>query len=594
MFNISTKVAFYIAVIVTTLVSFVYFPKHKYEPGSNVITWDVSGYYWYLPAIFVHHDLKKQAYAPEVRAKYNLSADQSFDHPSGNKVNKYSVGMAVNFLPWFLAAHVVAQPLGYAADGFTWPYQLALQLGSLLWGLLGIWYLRRVLLLWYSDRTVAWVMLAYVLGSNYLNYISIDGAMSHNWLFTWYCLLLWHTHRFYQSPNVRQALWVGSIVGICTLMRPTDIISVFIPLLWGLKGMGSISEKLNFFRKNAGKIGVAALAFLAVAMIQPAYWKYATGDWFVYSYGDQHFSWLKPHFEDYLVGFRSGWLLYTPVMLLSWIGLFTYWRNGQHRIMLLVFALVNTWIVCAWDIWWYGGRAMVQSYPVMALGMAALLEQSWRRQWSAWLMTGLLALFVYYNIWYTHGLHKGGYIYADQMTKAYFYKIVGRWRFPEDVQKLYDTKEAYWDTPENPQVLFQSDFESDTTFVMPPGVPAINGAKSQYVSGSKEFTIPYMVNVSPGQFDWVRATATFRMPDKEWEVWKMPIIVLYFKSGDKTVKENVIRLPRLMNGGETKQICIDARSPNEPFDRAGVHLWRAGGEKIILMDDLKIEGFKND
>jgi hypothetical protein len=44
--------------------------------------------------------------------------------------------------------------LGYLADGFSTPYQLAMQLGALLMCLLGLWYLRKLLLEYYKDRTV--------------------------------------------------------------------------------------------------------------------------------------------------------------------------------------------------------------------------------------------------------------------------------------------------------------------------------------------------------------------------------------------------------------------------------------------------------
>ena len=35
-----------------------------------------------------------------------------------------------------------------------------------------------------------------------------------------------------------------------------------------------------------------------VGFIQLAYWKYASGEWLVYSYEDQGFSWLKPHLYE--------------------------------------------------------------------------------------------------------------------------------------------------------------------------------------------------------------------------------------------------------------------------------------------------------
>lgn len=60
------------------------------------------------------------------------------DEKSGNYIMKYSVGQALQFLPWFTLAHVAAGPLGFPADGFSSPYQYAISWGSLLIALLGI------------------------------------------------------------------------------------------------------------------------------------------------------------------------------------------------------------------------------------------------------------------------------------------------------------------------------------------------------------------------------------------------------------------------------------------------------------------------
>ena len=60
-------------------------------------------------------------------------------------------------------------------------------------------------------------------------------------------------------------------------------------------------------------------------MIQIFYWKYVTGEWLVYSYQDQGFSWLKDIiFCKAYIAIVQGWLVYTPVMILSLIGTYLW------------------------------------------------------------------------------------------------------------------------------------------------------------------------------------------------------------------------------------------------------------------------------
>jgi hypothetical protein len=75
-------------------VHFLYYPKWQQDGAEATISYDVSGYYMYLPAVFIYEDLKEVKFLDEVIAQYRPTADpyQVFTHESGNKVMKYSIG----------------------------------------------------------------------------------------------------------------------------------------------------------------------------------------------------------------------------------------------------------------------------------------------------------------------------------------------------------------------------------------------------------------------------------------------------------------------------------------------------------------------
>jgi len=62
-----------------------------------MLTWDVFGYYLYLPSYFIHHDiaLQQQEWLTHLLDKYEPTSTlyQAIQIENGNWVMKYSMGM---------------------------------------------------------------------------------------------------------------------------------------------------------------------------------------------------------------------------------------------------------------------------------------------------------------------------------------------------------------------------------------------------------------------------------------------------------------------------------------------------------------------
>ncbi|MEN9415585.1 MAG: hypothetical protein RLZ62_1889, partial [Bacteroidota bacterium] len=317
-------VALWLSFAIIAASSLLYFPKWKMQGTEATISWDVSGYYMYLPAAIIYHDMKDLAWWDGIAVKYNPGPGmgQAFKHPSGNYVMKYPMGQALQFLPWFLTAHALAEPLGYPADGFSRPYQMAVSWGGLIIAFLGLWFLRRILRQYFSEQVTAFTIISVAVGSNYLEYAGVTGAMTHNWLFTLNCMLIWLSIQFYQKPSWWRAAVIGLLTGWAVITRPTEIVSVLIPLLWRVSSLASVRARVQLLRVHAGKLVVAAAATGFMVFLQMAYWKFSAGEWIVYSYENQGFTWFPPHIESVLWSARAGWLVYSPMMILAVIGLF--------------------------------------------------------------------------------------------------------------------------------------------------------------------------------------------------------------------------------------------------------------------------------
>lgn len=582
--------------------AFLVYPKWTRDYTEATISWDVSGYYLYLPATLIYHDLKELAFFPPLVETYLPAPgfDQAFLHASGNRVMKYSCGQAFAMLPGFLGAHAWCLMTGsHPADGFSRPYQVGISMGALLIALLGLWSLRLVLLGWFSERISGLILLLLVIGTNYLDYSAVNGAMTHNTLFTVYALLLWLSGRYHDRPSSGKALALGLLVGYAALVRPSEIIAILIPFLWGmdLREKGCLSKRLGFLWAHRLHLIVAALATALVGSIQLIYWKYVSGDWIVYSYEDQGFSWLHPHVWDAVFSYKSGWLLYTPLMGFALFGFVPLWRRWRPTFaMTAVFSLVFMYIAFAWDIWWYGGalgqRAMVQAYPVLAIPLAAFFSRLPSGRWlrfGIWTLTGIFCL---YNVWLTWQAHRGGMYHAGEMTSAYYWRVLGKWTKDDHDLKLLDTDEDPRGERVNTRVLFHDDLEGDTTSYQC-GLDPIQGQGSRCLLPGTEYTT--LVDLpAPQKGNWIRVSALFRAGDKEWDIWKMHNLCLDFRRNGEIVKHKNIRLWRHLDPYETQEIWIDSAIPNQPFDQVLAYIWNPGNSKPLLVDKVWVESYDLD
>ena len=128
---------------------------------DRMINGDGLGYYAYLPAKFIYHDTSLQfSWFNEVYQKHY--APGTFPNPEDNflvkygdrKINKYYPGLSLLWLPFFVCAHLYARISGAATDGFSQPYQISIALASLFYLLLGLIFLRKLILKLFPDLLI--------------------------------------------------------------------------------------------------------------------------------------------------------------------------------------------------------------------------------------------------------------------------------------------------------------------------------------------------------------------------------------------------------------------------------------------------------
>lgn len=376
---------------------FAYFTNND-RNGYNATSWDALGYYLYLPSTFIYDDVKELKWFPEKDSIYQMSGGhfyQGIQLENGNYSFKYLSGVAIMETPFFFIGHQIAEWENEPQDGFSWPYQYAILFGAIFWFFIGLLILRKVLLVYFNEWVTAITLLLLCVTSNLIQYVSVDGAMSHSFIFPLYAAVLWYTIKWHKEPKLKYAILIGIISGIAVISRPTELIIMFIPLLWKFEPTNVTETKWQFLKRNKSQLVTVIGGGILGILPQLLYWKYTTGS-FIFDVGSKWY-FLNPWWRV-LFGPEKGWFLYTPVAILMVAGFF-FMKDRPFKRSVLIFCLLNIWIIISWSDWKYGAsystRALTHSYPVFAMALACIVEYLWNSRYKWWLpVLGVLLIWL--------------------------------------------------------------------------------------------------------------------------------------------------------------------------------------------------------
>jgi len=576
-------------------------------PDLNMLSWDVFGYYLYLPAAFIYNDLYllDHSWLNAVINQYETTATlyQAVQIENGNWVMKYSMGMAVLYSPFFFIAHLLAGPLGYPADGFSAPYQILQIIGGLMYALIGLWFLMKVLRHFFDEVVSAIVLILIVLGTNYFQLTAFDGTLlSHNYLFTCYAMLLLFTIRWHQHQKAGWAIAIGLLCGLITLVRPAELVCVIIPVLWGVHSRQSLEAKVQLVRANLGQLTLAVLTAILVGIPQIIYWYAVSGKWLFYSYTNagEGFEFLSPYTWQYLFSFRKGWLIYTPLMVFALAGFYwLYRKNKTVFVPFLLFILLDLWIVSSWTTWWYAGgsfsaRSMVPAYTLLAipLGYFVLWIKGLRLEFRIGgivLGFALIAL----NLFQTWQF-RAGIITKETMTMDYYLATFARCSVSDSdkslllIERTTDEFERFTDTTGYQlRVIYNNNFDdvaqisvsrdSSGVLVMSSELPFSPGLDLAY----RQIT----------QMDhaWIRTSVNVFIPEDYSDEWPLLIMTFNHKGAAYKYRSSEKQFSNWKKG-MWNTIQMDYLTPEvrSKDDNLMVYVWHRA-QTPIAIDNLKIE-----
>ncbi len=398
--------------------------------NGNPFYSDVDQYYSYLVAAFVKNDLT-----------FHFPNQYWLSSPKGIPVPKVSMGMAYMYTPFFAISHFVAiNSSEYPPDGYSKPYAYGMQWGSIIYGLLGLLFLRKLLLNFFDEWPTTLTLISVFMATNLFHYFLGWPLMPHSYLFFLFALLLHLVVRWHQNPQMKTMMLIGFLIGLIAVIRPLDVLVALIPLLYGVYSKESFHQKIQLLKTNFLQLRIGFVFFWIPIIPQLIYWKWATGEFLYFSYGDsERFFFNDPQIVNFLFSYRKGWFVYTPIMVLAIIGFFQMKRFKDFSIAILVYTILVIYLLSTWWCWWYGGgqgmRAMVQSYAILAIPLAAFYSYVFTNKFLKFIFVRLLVVFVYFNFLLTWQ-YKTNILHWDGVNKEVFWGVFGEWdrsNVPESV-----------------------------------------------------------------------------------------------------------------------------------------------------------------
>jgi len=437
------------------------------------IQWDGVGYYAYLRSPLVDHNfqfasdwhdpaqdmfLKCRVCPEEVKQYWNHPANQLliiylnkhfYANPitkTGHLPNFYTVGPAILWSPFVAPTHLgvlAANRLGFpvAADGHSKPYLVALALGTVVYGFLGLWFSFQLAKKYVDERWAFWATVGLWFASSVPVYMYLNPSWSHaHSLFT-VALFLWYWERTRTARTAKQWAILGLLAGLMMDVYLANFIFLLAPAAdciaeyWGSRT--NWREAASYFKRHVVfSVGVI-VAFLPMLISR----QIVFGNPFVLGmYAKVPWNWKSAAFLPVLFSRGHGIFLWTPILLLALLGLWALGRKDAGLAGILLAMSVAFYTLISVYPWWYGtlsfgNRFFVSLTPIFVLGLAsgfAWFSGLWNDpRSSAWRLVPVTMLLIVWNFgliyqWSTHMVPTPGEVYWGEVVYNQFRVVPGR------------------------------------------------------------------------------------------------------------------------------------------------------------------------
>jgi len=395
--NFKKKYSLYLLTLLF-IISVITIVAHYYLVGFSIYS-DGMGYYVYLRSFVFDGDIDFH----NEFLYYNTSLSKISGIPRGDVLfpivetktglanNVYSLGGAIMEIPAFLIAHMVAVMLNtfgfnILVDGYSWPYEIFISIGNVIYGILGLWLSYKILIRFFDEKKSLLSIITIALSTALIYYLTIHTSVVHMPAFFMATLFFYVWFNTRQKRNLLQWILLGIIASLMVMVRQTSAVFLIVLMFESFeKYYTSFKEKsIKIFKDTLLKNLVFAISFIVAFIPQFIVWKILFGSYITYSYGVSHvnfWKWFTPDIFGILLSPTVGGLK-IPIFLLSILGLilFTLKKDRKIGLYFIIILAAQIYIFGAW-LWAIGYhlRHFIEATLLLSFGYAYLLQQIEKR-----------------------------------------------------------------------------------------------------------------------------------------------------------------------------------------------------------------------
>ena len=344
---------------------------------------DGNGYFAWIASAVVDHDLD---FRNQYRHGNTLFTERFFDTDdvvlpervtsTGYIENQWSIGPALLWAPWFVAAHAVVTTRGLdPQDGYAPIYRRACAIGSMCYALAAIWLGVLVARHLGISTSVAWSAAVVVWGgTSLIVYAHLLPFHVHAMAAFTVSLFLWYgLTRADGMTGLRWAVW-GALAALMGLTYYLDAVFMLV----------AVPVAIAPWRHARSSWGCLWFGVTAAIVSLPHWWSRAIiyGSSLTTGYQDQFF-WLTPRLWATAFSSNHGVILWTPLIAIGVVGVVSLARRRVEWRGVVTASVVFYVVVASYENWHglssFGNRFFVSWTLPMVVGVAAIVDACWSR-----------------------------------------------------------------------------------------------------------------------------------------------------------------------------------------------------------------------
>lgn len=555
--------------------SFFYFQRWNDSPDEGwkqIIISDGKGYYSYLTHLFIEHDLT-------YGADEHLYAVPTED---GKYINRFYYGTALLEMPFFFLGYGIAFIGGYELDGYSEPFAFCMVLSANFYTLAGFYFIYILLKNKFGldDKTALATVFIGALGTNIIFYATILAIFSHAYSFF---TIAWFFYQFYktiENPATKNIFLSAFLLGLIVMIRPINIIVILLLPFFFQNGKQFLSFSKNILLDKI--IIYLFIGGLIPVFIQCWLWYMQTGNWIEWSYKQEGFNFTHPELFRVLFSFRRGLFIYCPLLLISILGFYFWWKESRWKTAwLFIFLFTFTYVISSWWHWTYGDTFGMRPYNDVLI-IFLILFGVLISKLTGWMKKTVL-LFSFFAVFLN-------LVYAYQFThKIIKYSNLDRKKFFMLFMKTSDEYINYFGGVDDIPPYAPNGFESIHYYENKYDEVEFLNVKGEEFPGGTEFVYPAEKHLV--RHMWIEVSFKRKLLSANGMKDALFVIHSFDPATDETKIYTVAKTEEYPDEpiGEWKEVHLRMWLPNsfDGNDQVKMYIWNKGKTNFLL-DDYKI------